>query len=127
MSPARPVAKDVAAELLRAEMSLLDPAMRRDRVRVAALLSEDFLEFGASGRAWTRAQILDLLAAEKFDPPVIEDFACRRIADTVVLVTYRAVRAKGVAGEREVTLRSSLWAKRAGKWRMCFHQGTRAA
>ena len=126
MSPARPVAKTVAAELLRAEMLLLDPLVRRDRARVAALLGEDFVEFGASGRVWARAQMLDLLAAERYDPPVIEDFACRRIADTVVLATYRTVRAKGTTGEREVTLRSSLWSKRSGKWVLRFHQGTRA-
>jgi hypothetical protein len=125
MSPSRPVAKAVAAELLRAEMLLLDPAVRRDRGRVSVLLADDFLEFGASGRAWTRDQILELLATERYEPPVIEDFACRRIADDVVLVTYRAVRAKGMNGQRDVTLRSSLWAKRAAKWNLRFHQGTR--
>ncbi len=127
MSPSRPVAKAIAAELLRSEMLLLDPAVRRDRTRVAALLADDFHEFGASGRAWTRDQTLDLLATESYEPPVIEDFACRRIDDTVVLVTYRAIRAAGQTGPRGVTLRSSLWARRAGKWTMRFHQGTKAS
>lgn len=124
MSPNRPLAKAVAAELLRVEMLLLDPAVRSDRARVAALLADDFIEFGASGRIWTRDQILELLATEKYEPPVIEDFACRRIDDSVMLVTYRAVRAAGPTGPRQVTLRSSIWAKRRGKWTMRFHQGT---
>jgi hypothetical protein len=127
MSPTRPVAKAVAAQLLRGEMLLLDPGVRRDRVRVAALLTEDFLEFGASGRVWSRDQILNLLASETYVPPIVEDFVCHRVADGVVLVTYRAVRSHTDTGQREVTLRSSLWTLRAGKWRVRFHQGTRAA
>jgi glyoxylase I family protein len=122
----RPVAKAVAAELLHAEMLLLDPRVRRDRARVSTFLAEDFQEFGASGRAWSRDQILDLLETETYDPPVVEDFACCRIDDKVILVTYRAVRAAGPTGSRQITLRSSLWSKKSDKWLMRFHQGTRA-
>ncbi|MGA2727143.1 MAG: DUF4440 domain-containing protein [Terracidiphilus sp.] len=127
MSPSRTVAKAVAAELLRAEMLLLDPAVRRDRDRVAALLACDFFEFGASGRVWTRAQILDLLATEEYSPPVLEDFACHRIADDVVLVTYRTVRMNEETGKREAALRSSLWIRRSERWIIRFHQGTRTS
>jgi hypothetical protein len=127
MSPSRAVAKSVAAELLRAEMLLLDPAVRRDRARVSALLANDFFEFGASGRIWTRDQILDLLATEEYSPPVVEDFACHRIADDVVLVTYRTVRINKETGQREAALRSSLWIRRSGTWKIRFHQGTRTS
>lgn len=41
----------IAAELLRNEKLLLDPPRL---FQVAALLSEDFFEFGASGCIWTR-------------------------------------------------------------------------
>ena len=122
----RPVAKAVAAELLRSEILLLDPGVRRNRAQVAALLTEDFLEFGSSGRIWSRDQILELLATENYSPPALEDFACHRIADAVVLVTYRTIRANFESGRREIALRSSLWVKRAGKWRVRFHQGTRS-
>ena len=121
----RPIPKAVAAELLSAEMQLLDPAVRRDRARVAALLADDFLEFGASGRVWRRDEILDLLASEQYAPPVLEDFACHRIADEAVLVTYRTIRVNAENGLRETALRSSVWTKRAGKWVIRFHQGTR--
>lgn len=127
MSPARPIAKVVAAELLRAEMLLLDPAVRRDRARVSALLADDFFEFGASGRAWQRDEILELLATEQYAPPVLEDFACHRIADDVVLVTYRTVRVNSESGSRESALRSSVWTRRASKWTIRFHQGTRTS
>jgi hypothetical protein len=126
MSGARKAGKTLAAELLRAEMLLLDPSVRRDRSRVAALLEEGFFEFGSSGRVWTREQILDLLATETYSPPVIEGFDCLVLVEGIALVTYRAVRVKGDRGEREVTLRSSLWKKGAYGWRVSFHQGTRA-
>jgi len=114
----------IAADLLRREQALLDPVVRRDRARVSALLSDDFEEFGASGRVWTRNETLELLATERFVPPVIEDLACRRIADGVVLVTYRTVRTEVESGDRSIALRSSLWSNESGTWRLRFHQGT---
>lgn len=116
----------IAAHLLRCEQSLLDPAVRRDRARVSAFLAGDFVEFGASGRIWTREQILDLLATEAYIPPALEDFRCRLIAPNVALVCYRTVRIDASTGRRNTTLRSSLWAKESGQWLICFHQGTPA-
>jgi ribonuclease HI len=122
------IPESVAAQLLRAEMLLLDPAFRRDRSRVAALLAPDFVEFGASGRVWTRDAILDLLATEDYTPPILEDFACHPIEANVVLVTYRTVRTDAASGRRETTLRSSLWIRQSESqgWTVRFHQGTRA-
>lgn len=113
-------------ELERLELLLMDPAVRRDPDRVAQLLAEDFQEFGSSGRVWTRETTLDLLKAETYSPPVVEGFVCRILGKDVALVTYRAVRSNEVTGERSVTLRSSIWARESGDWRMRFHQGTRA-
>ena len=127
MSPARKVSKTVSAELLRAEMLLLDPAVRRDRPRVASLLADDFTEFGSSGRIWTRDQILDLLATEEYSPPIVEDFSCHPIAENAVLVTYRTVRINQETGRREAALRSSIWIKRSKSWIVRFHQGTLTA
>jgi len=116
---------DLCAHLQACEQALLDPALRRDRSRVSALLAEDFLEFGSSGRVWTHEQILELLETEDYQPPVMEDFKCAFIADGVALVTYRTVRTDPLTGETSATLRSSLWIKELGTWRVRFHQGTR--
>ena len=93
-------------------------------MRVAELLAEDFVEIGASGRIWTRNEILDLLATEEFQPPVIEEFVCRQIADNVLLATYRTVRTDAETGQRSIALRSSLWSKKSDGWCLRFHQGT---
>lgn len=113
--------------LLRArEQALLDPAVRRDRARVAELLADDFLEFGSSGRIWTREAILDLLVTENYDPPAMEEFQCDLIGEDVALVTYKTVRADAASGLRAEVLRSSIWIREAGDWRVRFHQGTKA-
>ena len=115
-----------AAELERLELMLMDPVVRRDREQVSLLLAQDFVEFGSSGRVWTRQPTLELLATETYTPPVVEDFACRMLGASVALVTYRAVRTNDLSGERVATLRSSLWTRESGIWQMRFHQGTRS-
>lgn len=93
-----------------------------------ALLSEDFEEFGASGRAWTRDEIVDQLATEPYTPPEIEAFRCRVIAPGVALVTYRTVRRDVETGSAKAANRSSIWKREEkGAWRVVFHQGTPAA
>ena len=119
---------DIATQLRRLEESLLDCAVRRDRSRLRELLADDFLEFGSSGRTWTRSGIIELLSAETdFVQPAMRDFECRLLSDTVALCTYRTVRVDPSSGEVLSTLRSSIWTSASGAWRMRFHQGTRTA
>ena len=117
--------KKICAHLQALEETLLDPEVRSDRARVAALLAEDFEEFGSSGRVWSREQILEFLASEDYQAPAMEDFRCDCISESFALVTYRTVRTDVGAGERSAVLRSSIWVKKSGKWRVRFHQGTK--
>ncbi|MDR3741098.1 MAG: DUF4440 domain-containing protein [Terracidiphilus sp.] len=127
MSARSEVSRTVAAELLHCELQLLSPQVRRDRIRVGRMLAQDFVEFGASGRTWSREEALEELAREEqFETPVVEDFRCRQLAEDVVLVTYRTVRGDAGANGRQINLRSSVWCKQAKGWVMRFHQGTRA-
>jgi hypothetical protein len=114
------IEEDLAEKLMTLELLLMDSEFRRDRERVWALLAEEFREFGSSGRAWSRAQTMELLANEPPRPaPVVSDFAVQAIAPGAVLVTYRTQRAGAIA------LRSSVWVLRDGDWKVVFHQGTR--
>ena len=126
MSVRSEVSRTVASELLLCELQLLSPRVRRDRNRVSTLLAKDFVEFGASGRVWSREEILEELGREEqFEVPVMEDFRCRQLADDLVLVTYRTVRSDTETGGRQICLRSSVWCKQAKGWVVRFHQGTR--
>jgi hypothetical protein len=115
----------LAAHLFSLEVALHDPAVRRDRARVESLLAEDFQEFGASGRVWSRSHILDLLESEPARTITAHDLACHLVAEGVALITYRAVSIDPRTSEPLATLRSSLWICGDGEWKMRFHQGTR--
>jgi hypothetical protein len=112
-------------ELRQREEALLDPDVRRNRAQVESLLAEDFLEFGSSGRVWTRDQIFDLLATEAYSRFIIEDFKCALLSEDAALLTYRAVGMDAESGDRTASLRSSIWTGKSGTWRLRFHQGTR--
>jgi ribonuclease HI len=106
-------------EVVEKEMELLRPAVRADRQMVVGLLHEQFREFGASGRMWNQAEIAASLAAETGDVAAeAEDLQAVRLADDVVLLTYRARRPD------RVSLRSSLWVCSPAGWQLFFHQGT---
>jgi hypothetical protein len=111
-------------ELRELEESLLQPAVRRDREHLSALLAEEFREFGSSGRVFSRSEILEELESEPERELTLKDFACEAVGAEVVLVTYTSVRVEAGAMPGEA-LRSSLWVRRAGRWQMLFHQGTR--
>lgn len=105
--------------VLALERELQSPACRRDAGRVAALLSEEFVEIGASGRRWTREEILDLLASESDADELIEmaGLEGRMVAPGLVLTEWTSTR--GASHAR----RSSLWRNEAGAWRLLHHQG----
>ena len=89
---------------------------------VSALLDDDFVEFGKSGRIYDKRLTVELLRDDDSDfVPEVRDFQIRPLSGEVVLVTYRSGR-----GEL-FDLRSSIWRLSGGKWRMTFHQGTAAA
>lgn len=105
-------------QLLQLERQLLDPSVRADTATVAALLDDDFREFGASGTIYDRSAMLAALASDPgFDGPrTISDFTATSLADNVCLITYR-IRENG-------SLRSSIWRRSGEGWKMVFHQGT---
>jgi len=114
----------LTATLRQLEESILDPAVRADPARLRALLTPEFMEFGASGRVFDRDGIIAVLAAE---PTRVarqaRGFKVRLIAPGAALTTWRVQRDDGIE-----TLRSSVWQQQAdGRWLMVFHQGTLAA
>jgi len=113
------------AHLQALEIELHRPAARGDASRLDALLHPDFLEFGRSGRVYTKTQILSSLpSAAQHVPLAADDFVVRRLADDVALLTYRSAPALPDGTPQATTLRSSIWQRTAAGWQMRFHQGT---
>lgn len=107
------------AAVTRLEQRLLDPAVRADASEVAALLHPEFEEIGSSGRLWDRDTVIQSLAdAAAERTATFEPLSAAVVGPDAVLITYRT---SSHAGD---CLRSSLWLRRDGKWRLRFHQGT---
>jgi hypothetical protein len=106
------------------EEELLQPDVRKTPTRLDALLAEEFIEFGSSGRVFNKQQIINTLTAESPVRLSLNDFKALPLGPDVVLTTYRAVR-YGAPGEQPVySLRSSVWRMLDGRWQIVFHQGT---
>jgi hypothetical protein len=108
-------------ELRHLEESLWRHETRFDREHLERVLAPGFVEFGRSGRIWSRDEVLD-------GPPrplrvrlPLPGFTVAFPAPDVALVTYRSEML-----EPEVlwSIRSSLWRREQAGWRIVFHQGT---
>ena len=93
--------------------------------QIEALLHPDFEEFGRSGRRYSRADIVDELMSVAVHRNVVSgEYAVRRVADGLALLTYRSAHRRKSGALHRQSLRSSLWQKTAAGWQMLFHQGT---
>ena len=122
MATSQPLDQRVV-EVIRLERELLRPEVRRQCQpdRVMALLHPDFREFGASGAVWTPQAIAQHLESHKDrtgDSLEMEQPDATDLGPDSVLLTYRATSG------RLHSLRSSVWVRHDGTWRMLFHQGT---
>jgi hypothetical protein len=113
----------IEAQLRYLEEQLLLPEVRQSAKRVAALLADDFVEFGSSGRMFGKKRILALLRNETPVKRSLSRFGAMALSENIVLVRYRATRRIG-RGRSVRSLRSSIWRRTNGQWRMVFHQGT---
>lgn len=111
---------EVLQHVIDAELRLHSQAVRRTRAEVERLLHPEFVEFGSSGRRWTRDAMLAAIGTELTDETAIvaHDVHAARLAEDVVLVTYVSDH-----GGR-LSRRSSVWCDTVGGWRIRFHQGS---
>ena len=112
--------------VLEKELHILET--RKNRTRLEQLLHPDFVEFGRSGRKYSRGEVLEEFSANgaTMDAVHAEDFELAELSQGLVLLTYLSAH-KGSDGELyRRTLRSSLWVAAEDGWRMRFHQGTPA-
>jgi hypothetical protein len=93
-----------------------------------SMTAADFWEVGASGRMYSRDDVLEELrqryADAAYDPLAgleVSDFVARPAGGDVWLVTYRLRQ-----GERD-TRRLSVWRRAGGEWLLLYHQGTLVA
>ena len=109
-------------ELKSLEEELWREETRFDDQRMREVISEDFIEFGRSGRKY---ELEDTLSFEK--KPIdavfpLPNFKARLLSKDVAQVTYNsAVTYSGVV---LFARRSSIWSRINDSWQLRFHQGT---
>ncbi len=89
-------------------------------------MTPDFVEFASAGRMYDRAALVAELLGKETPSIQVEDFTVRQLAPTVALVTYRSVIDRGADNPPAIALRSSIWCRDNGRWRMTFHHWTPA-
>ena len=114
--------RDRESMLFELEQRLARVGRKLSFEEISALIAADFIEFGASGRVWTKEEIVAALSQWEPQERVVEDFVVRELSASVCLVTYRVL-----AVDRKplpFSLRSSIWRHAGDQWQLIFHQGT---
>ncbi|MBT6207677.1 MAG: DUF4440 domain-containing protein [Francisellaceae bacterium] len=101
------------------ECSLLKSSVRTSAEKLDGLLLNDFIEFGSSGKKYSKNDILERLPNEEPSEFVVSDFSINQLSKEVVLATYE------VSVNSVWSLRSSIWKNVENQWGMIFHQGTK--
>jgi hypothetical protein len=107
------------------EEKLLTSNVRTCAEAVAALLADEFVEFGSSGRVFNKQQMIQSLKQDDGTcRRSLHDFETTLLAPGIVLAKYRASRDSGNGDAPIESLRSSIWKLIDGRWQIVFHQGT---
>ena len=114
-------------ELRDLEESHLRFDVRSSAESMGALLADEFVEFGSSGRILNRTAVLASMSFNAACQFRIDSFAVRALAPGIALTTYRLSAWTDSGKQSRVTLRSSVWVHRTGRWLLVFHQGTDAS
>ncbi|MBT9504437.1 MAG: nuclear transport factor 2 family protein [Burkholderiaceae bacterium] len=107
-------------ELTQLEHAMWQESTRFDVVFQEARFAADFMEFGRSGRTYTRSQIIRTDRS-----PInatLTNFQVHAVDVSTALVTYDSDAVYN--GDVEHAHRSSIWTRGDNGWQMRFHQGT---
>ncbi|MCM3721201.1 DUF4440 domain-containing protein [Solibacillus isronensis] len=106
--------------LFQLENKLLLPEIRTSKEELTNLLSDNFFEFGSSGKVLYKDEEISA-ATLGIVKMTMSDFEIHLMSDEIVLATYRIYNELN----NQHSLRSSIWKLVNGQWKMHFHQGTK--
>jgi hypothetical protein len=101
-------------EIRELEARLLKPEIRASADALDRLVSDQFVEFGGSGRVYLKRDVIAQMLAQPNVSVSVADFQVLALSPDVALATYRTGK----------SLRSSIWRREGECWRIVFHQGT---
>ena len=116
------VSSDDMTVLRQLEEELWRSETRFDKLRMEALIAEDFFEYGRSGRVYQREDTLSVKPQPIAAVLPLPEFSVRLLNEDTAQTTYNsAVEYDGVV---EYARRSSIWTRKNNSWVLRFHQGT---
>ncbi|WP_048908481.1 DUF4440 domain-containing protein [Shewanella piezotolerans] len=110
--------------LIELELYLQKPEVRASQAELARLISDDFMEFAASGCSFGKSEVLSRLPDERAPHIETSHFEVRELTEGVCQIFYRAKLKKADENITSFSIRSSIWRKHKEAWQMVFHQGT---
>ena len=113
------VAGNIKKHIFDLENALLTEEVRKNENKLNQLISDNFIEFGQSGKIYKKSDILESLPKEEFEKITITDFEIISSQSNQIAVRYKS------SFEDNITLRSSIWKKEEDDWKIIFHQGTK--
>lgn len=111
----------VGDEVVGLELELLGPGCRARPERLDALLADDFVEIGKSGRVWRRDEVIaELAASPAMDGITVGPTRAQAVAPGNLVVRYTTHHQGGPG----TVHRSGWWRMTPNGWRCWFHQAT---
>ena len=118
-----PALLGVLNELIRREPIFHRPEWGTTRAHFENMTVADFWEVGASGRRYSRDDVLAELERRQAVPTAdvweAAGFHCRELAADLYLLTYTLLQ-----DNSRKTRRSTIWQRTTEGWKIVFHQGT---
>ncbi len=106
------------------EERLLLPEVRRNAEELSELIADDFVEYGSSGKIYTKKDVLEFLPIEPERYMKMENFHARQLSPEVVLLNYDLLSRHAQNRRTRRSARSSIWQLTNGRWQIVFHRGT---
>lgn len=116
----------VSEEILKLEKELLKSDVRKSGERISEILSESFIEYTSSGNEYYY-KVGDVFQEEKDNTLLnweIVNFKTRILSGDCILATYKVIKHDECNENKKYSLRSSIWKREQGRWKIIFHQGT---
>ena len=114
---------EVLKQLIAREPIFHRPESGTKRADFDAMMAPEFWETGASGRRYSREEILDALEKRHARPHKdvweTSEFRCQQLGNGLYLLTYTLLQ----DGFRH-TRRATIWRQTKLGWEIVYHQGT---
>lgn len=110
-----------------AELAAREPIFHRaefgtTRKDFEGMIAPEFREIGASGKAYDREYVLDVLERRHREPIAeqlrVSEFRCQYVAPDHYLATYLLDQSG------RISRRATLWRSTRNGWKIVYHQGT---